>query len=572
MVIHSTNMNKQSHKSGGCGSAEDEDRKMRKLFVDKLSANITEDDIYSVFSKHGEIEEVAKYQDRRAPTRYFAFVVYKHAKDCVKATHNPCPIIRGKKCACMLAAIGKQFSGYKFFVQKGLLTDEEKQQNAAANQTNSNPKHTKKQRPRRHTKNKSNQNNSANKESQWPRVNINIPSFKDEQLFPTSRSSGVVSNCSFEDTSPIQYVDHPSWHSHQCDSHNSQSTTLSNYNSFNKVPAMPAFRRESKSLHANWQARPPRQGYNTPQPQQYNDHRYRSYSMNYYHQTPVTPQYYAPPKQQQAHSVNNNRYMPRRRTQSMGQYYTPTPPVYSTNNQSQQTKNNLVSFAQLNLPPRNCNQSGYSLSPQPTQPQPAFAVPPMKQSISYSHIERSRSHSPQSVHSSHGVIHPMMRMKRGDLQQQSAPRLPLKRHLTPPYKPKRTVSNPSMFSMNSEPIHRGSMINFEPQLASAADDVLSDDLLMHLNDNFAEMGIEIGLTPTPPPPAALNLSKASIDIDAFPVPTFKSVEDAKKASDQELEAGFTMLASPEATPSVRTEYNDSEDMDCLILNDYGEDQ
>eukprot|EP01084_Bolivina_argentea_P173929 301280_1 len=104
----------------------DQDRKMRKLFVDKLSANITEDDIYSVFKKHGEIEEVAKYQDRRAPKRYFAFVVYKQAKDCVKATFDPCPMIKGRKCACMLAAIGKQYSGYKFFVQKGLLTDDQK--------------------------------------------------------------------------------------------------------------------------------------------------------------------------------------------------------------------------------------------------------------------------------------------------------------------------------------------------------------------------------------------------------------------------------------------------------------
>jgi len=104
---------------------DDEDRKMRKLFVDKLNSSITEQHIIDVFSKFGEIEEVAKYQDRRAPSRYFAFVVYKHARDCEKATRNPCPVIRNKKCECMLAAIGKQFSGYKFFVKKGLLTEEQ---------------------------------------------------------------------------------------------------------------------------------------------------------------------------------------------------------------------------------------------------------------------------------------------------------------------------------------------------------------------------------------------------------------------------------------------------------------
>ena len=105
------NNNNNNNNNNMCNNAEDEDRKMRKLFVDKLNASITEEDIYAVFSKHGEIEEVAKYQDRRAPQRYFAFVVYKHAKDCVKATYDPCPMIKGRKCACMLAAIGKQFSG-----------------------------------------------------------------------------------------------------------------------------------------------------------------------------------------------------------------------------------------------------------------------------------------------------------------------------------------------------------------------------------------------------------------------------------------------------------------------------
>jgi len=104
---------------------DDEDRKMRKLFVDKLNSSITEQHIIDVFSEFGEIEEVAKYQDRRAPSRYFAFVVYKHARDCEKATRNPCPVIRNKKCECMLAAIGKQFSGYKFFVKKGLLTEDQ---------------------------------------------------------------------------------------------------------------------------------------------------------------------------------------------------------------------------------------------------------------------------------------------------------------------------------------------------------------------------------------------------------------------------------------------------------------
>ena len=111
---NNNNNNKNNNKNknnGGSNNAEDEDRKMRKLFVDKLDASITEEDIYAVFSKHGDIEEVAKYQDRRAPQRYFAFVVYKYAKDCVKATHDPCPMIRGRQCACMLAAIGKQFSG-----------------------------------------------------------------------------------------------------------------------------------------------------------------------------------------------------------------------------------------------------------------------------------------------------------------------------------------------------------------------------------------------------------------------------------------------------------------------------
>eukprot|EP01083_Nonionella_stella_P300834 1028970_1 len=347
----------------------------------------------------------------------------------------------------MLAAIGKQFSGYKFFVQKGLLTEEEKQQNAAANQTN-NSKHNKKQRQRRHNKKCATKNTQQQQHlaSHIPRVNISMPSFKDEQL---SQRSGIVSNCShsFEDTSPIQYVDHPSWHSHQFDSHNSQSTVLSGYNSFNAVPqpqpqpqptpAMPAFRRQSKSLHANW--RMPA-GYHTPQPQQHHvadPNRYRSYSMNntysspvpsYYPVTPQPNMAYYPPKQQQAHSVNN---MNRSRTQSMGQSQYYNNAMYASNNQ--QTNKNLVSFAQLNLPPRN-HHHGYSLSPQlqPRQAQACFAVPPMKQSISYNHLERSltrdSSHSPQSVNS----------FKRGGLQQQSAPRLPSpKHHLTPPYKPKK---------------------------------------------------------------------------------------------------------------------------------------
>lgn len=108
------------------------------------------------------------------------------------------------------------------------------------------------------------------------------------------------------------------------------------------------------------------------------------------------------------------------------------------------------------------------------------------------------------------------------------------------------------------------------------DDDLNDDLLKDMNfpsdeileTEFEALGIEIGHTPSPPPMQPLTLhsaAKPSINLDdnaKKPVlPKFKSftnVEDAKKASDKELEAGFTMLGSP--TASVQTEYNDSEDL------------
>eukprot|EP00486_Rosalina_sp_Unknown_P007678 CAMPEP_0201583660 /NCGR_PEP_ID=MMETSP0190_2-20130828/100923_1 /ASSEMBLY_ACC=CAM_ASM_000263 /TAXON_ID=37353 /ORGANISM="Rosalina sp." /LENGTH=453 /DNA_ID=CAMNT_0048025969 /DNA_START=1315 /DNA_END=2676 /DNA_ORIENTATION=- len=103
------------------------------------------------------------------------------------------------------------------------------------------------------------------------------------------------------------------------------------------------------------------------------------------------------------------------------------------------------------------------------------------------------------------------------------------------------------------------------------DDALLNDMSIpmgpdELLGNFEDLGIEIGNTPSPPPMAPLQLksaAKPSINLDnannaPSPLPKFKSVDEAKKASDEQLEAGFTMLASP--TASVQTEYNDSEDL------------
>lgn len=103
-----------------------------------------------------------------------------------------------------------------------------------------------------------------------------------------------------------------------------------------------------------------------------------------------------------------------------------------------------------------------------------------------------------------------------------------------------------------------------------ADDPLLDDFSIpvgpdELMGNFEDLGIEIGNTPSPPPMAPLELrsaAKPSINLEnennaKSPLPKFKSVDEAKKASDEQLEAGFTMLASP--TASVQTELS-SEDL------------
>ena len=83
---------------------------MRKLFLDQIGS-LTESDIEREFEKYGEIEEVARIQDRRNPNRAFAFVVYTDATACCAATRNMFPVIRGQTCKCMLAALGQPYSG-----------------------------------------------------------------------------------------------------------------------------------------------------------------------------------------------------------------------------------------------------------------------------------------------------------------------------------------------------------------------------------------------------------------------------------------------------------------------------
>ena len=94
-----------------------QDRNKRKLFVDKLGASTTEDDVRAVFSKYGEVEEVEKYLDPRTMNRYFAFVIYKYAKDCVRASYTPNQVIKGRKCTCMLAAINHKWNGENFILK-----------------------------------------------------------------------------------------------------------------------------------------------------------------------------------------------------------------------------------------------------------------------------------------------------------------------------------------------------------------------------------------------------------------------------------------------------------------------
>eukprot|EP01083_Nonionella_stella_P090750 253582_1 len=410
--------NKQSsHKS------HNEPVEMRKLFVDNLSADITEHDIYAVFSQHGEIEEVAKYQNRRIPTRYFAFVIYKYAKDCVKATHNPCPIIRGRKCDCILAAIGKQFSGYKFFVEKGLLTEEQKKQHAVHQ---SNSKHQKKKRSqkRRH----------RNKKSKKDPPRLNVPSFKDP---PLSQRSGMRSNSSYQSATPsMYYEDRPSYS--QFDSH---STIMSNCNQY--TAQRPRFHRESKSLHY---------------------------------------------------------YEPHHRLRIQHQQYSNPFPSYPCSNQS---------IAHYYPPPAILPPQAHSMTYPPPQAQPTASYTPLYQA------------QPPRV--------PVL--KRSGQQHQSAPKLPSfgtdTQYVTPPYRVRRTMSHPVLFRENNEtnePLYQGDCEIEVPDM-----DLWDIDL----NNDFAELEIEL----TPPPPLEMNASKPTV--------TFKSIEDAKKASDKELEAGFTMLHSPE---------------------------
>jgi len=124
---------------------EDESRLMRKLFVNKIRS-LTESDIRSEFEKYGEIEEVAMIVDRRNPARLYAFVVYHSADDCLKASRNMHPVIRGQTCECMLAAIGKDFSGYDYFNKNGILTD--------TKQRDGDPKKAKDRKKRAHQKRK----------------------------------------------------------------------------------------------------------------------------------------------------------------------------------------------------------------------------------------------------------------------------------------------------------------------------------------------------------------------------------------------------------------------------------
>lgn len=96
------------------------------------------------------------------------------------------------------------------------------------------------------------------------------------------------------------------------------------------------------------------------------------------------------------------------------------------------------------------------------------------------------------------------------------------------------------------------------------EDGISSPDLMDDDIDFLDMQLSPSPPPANVPPLALNMgSKPSIIIDEEPVDfvtprQFVSVEDAKKASDKELEAGFTMLASP--TASDEDEYNE---LECL---------
>ena len=93
-------------------SRDDADRKMRKVFLDDIGS-LTEQDIRCEYQKYGEIEEVARIQDRRNPKRAFAFVVFTTADGCKAATADMFPVIRGQQVTCMLAALGQPYSGIK---------------------------------------------------------------------------------------------------------------------------------------------------------------------------------------------------------------------------------------------------------------------------------------------------------------------------------------------------------------------------------------------------------------------------------------------------------------------------
>lgn len=589
------NKNKSNHLS-----AEDEDRKMRKLFVDKLSSSITEDDIFAVFSKHGEIEEVAKYQDRRAPHRYFAFVVYKTAKDCVKATYDPCPIIRGKKCACMLAAIGKQFSGYKFFVQKGLLTEDQKEaQKEAENAMNSSlnqssNKNNKKPRQRRH-KNKNNRTsqNQQNQSQNQQNINIHIPSFKDDNNL--SARSAIVHNSEFVDNSPVQFESHPSWHSHFDSNNTSQSTIVSN--------GAPSNQRNRNMNMSQFQYRYPS---NTRQPNMNNAAFAHSYNPHIAQQpksqNPPTanPKYNTnilyeqqmqrdstqrdrvsradgvPPNRYRSHSTNTMYPSWQYQQHSMpvnsqhaqycaqAQYnYTGNAPYYHSSGLPAMHNKRAVVTSQYNMNQNininrrrtqsvnggfeyynNAISQNMTIKSQKVQNMAPRAVPTFTQSVSYGHIERSHSHS--SSHSMHSV-HSHPTPTRQTLQ-------PL-----PPQNDTKSLQLPQR-SHSATTIPRNYNTVMFPIPINDIPSIPSPDLLA---DNFAEMGIEIGCTPSPPPLLLNSAAKPSLDIDddglpvfdQLKIPKFNSIEAAKKATDKELEAGFTMIPSP--TPSVPI--NDDDD-------------
>ena len=95
---------------------DDPDREMRKLFVDRLTSSISENDLHAVFSQFGEIEEIARFKDKRSASRFYAFVVYKTEQSCLIASRHAEIVIKGVRCTSILAAIGKKFSGSRCLI------------------------------------------------------------------------------------------------------------------------------------------------------------------------------------------------------------------------------------------------------------------------------------------------------------------------------------------------------------------------------------------------------------------------------------------------------------------------